>query len=114
MFVYIVIWIVIAVVVGLIAHSRGRSFIGWAIYGLLIWPVAIVHLLCIGRTERGLERKARAEGRTRCPYCSEHIRREARVCPYCRKEIGRGGPGSAGAHAGRTYRGLTGYPGARD
>ena len=111
MIVYIVVWILIGVVVGLIAASRGRSFIGWGIYALLIWPVALVHLLCIGRTERGLERKARAEGRTRCPHCSEYIRREAKVCPCCRKDVG---PAATRTVADKPFRGLPGYPGARD
>ena len=121
LFLWFVIWILIGVVVGLIAASRGRSFIGWGIYALLIWPVALVHLVCIPRTERGLERRARADGRSRCPHCSEHVRHEAKVCPYCRKKVGpaerRWDDHIVRRPAGGerpTARGLPGYPGNRD
>jgi hypothetical protein len=30
-----------------IAHSKGQNFAMWWIYGLLIWPVAIIHSLVI-------------------------------------------------------------------
>ena len=99
----VVIWILIGVVVGLIALSRGRSFIGWTVYALLIWPVALIHLVCIPRTARGLERKARAEGRSPCPHCSEQIRRGAKICPFCRKEVR---PAAASPAADKPYRGL--------
>ena len=83
-----IIWLLIAAMVGLIALSRGRNFIRWTIYALLISLLALIHLLCIPRTERGLEREGRLQGRSPCPHCSEHIRSEAKVCPYCRKEVG--------------------------
>ena len=117
----VVVSILIGVVVGLIAASRGRSFIGWTVYALLIWPVALIHLVCIPRTARGVERKARAEGRRPCPHCSEQIRREAKVCPFCRKEVGQAerrwddnmAARPAGTVADKPFRGLAGYPGAR-
>ena len=90
------------------------------IYGLLIWPAALIHLLCIPRTERGLERQARAEGRSPCPHCSEQIRHGAKVCPFCRKEVGQAERRWDGNMVRRpaggkppAARGLPGYPGAR-
>lgn len=75
------------IIVALIAWSRGRNVFGWFLYGFLIWPVALVHVLVIGRTEAGREKKARAEGRVRCPHCAEFIMRGARVCPHCNRDV---------------------------
>lgn len=38
-------WVVMAVIAGMIASSKGSSFFGFFLYGLLIWPIAIVHAL---------------------------------------------------------------------
>ena len=46
-----------------------------------------MHVLVIGRTEAGREKKARAEGRVRCPHCAEFIMRGARVCPHCNRDV---------------------------
>ena len=106
----VIAWIIIPLVVGLVAKSRGRSFIGWFLYTLLIWPVALVHLLLIGRTERGWERKAQVEGRARCPHCAEFIQRQARVCPHCRKDVRESPAAAADGRPGKVHRGLPGYP----
>ena len=107
-------WIVIPLAIGLVANSRGRSFIDWFLYALLIWPVALIHLLLIGRTEKGWERKARVEGRSRCPHCAEFIQRQARVCPHCRKDVRESPAATAAGQPDKRYRGVAGYPGARN
>ncbi|MCY4408779.1 MAG: zinc ribbon domain-containing protein [Rhodospirillaceae bacterium] len=109
----LVLWIVIPLAIGLVANSRGRSFIGWFLYALLIWPVALIHLLLIGRTEKGWERKARVEGRVHCPHCAEFIQRQARVCPHCRKDVRKSPATTAAGQPNKRYRGVAGYPGAR-
>ncbi len=38
-------WIIMAAIAGMIASSKGSSFFGFFIYGLAIWPIAIVHAL---------------------------------------------------------------------
>ncbi len=38
-------WIVMAVVVAIVANSKGRSPVAWFFYGFLIWPIALVHIL---------------------------------------------------------------------
>lgn len=44
-------WIVMALVVAVIASTKGRSGFGWFFYGLLIWPVALAHVAFIRRLD---------------------------------------------------------------
>jgi hypothetical protein len=44
-------WFVMALVVAVIASTKGRSGFGWFFYGLLIWPVALAHVAFIRRLD---------------------------------------------------------------
>jgi hypothetical protein len=48
---WIVFWIVMALVVAVVASGKGRSGIGWFFYGLLLWPVALAHICVLRRPE---------------------------------------------------------------
>ena len=51
----IVFWIIMAVIAGMIASSRGRSFFLFFLYGMAVWPIAIVHALLLRKIdENGL------------------------------------------------------------
>lgn len=80
-------WVIMAVVVAMIAGSKGRSGFGWFIYGFLIWPVALVHILLSSRTVAADRRLAEQQGRQPCPHCAEMIKREAAVCPFCQRDV---------------------------
>lgn len=83
--------LILAILLGLIpaaiARNKGRSFVGWWIFGALLLIVALPAALLVGRREEGLDRMQSAEGRTRCPHCAEWIRREARVCKHCGRDV---------------------------
>ena len=70
--------LVIAAVIGLIpaviAHQKGRSFIGWWVFGFAFFLIALIASLCI-------------RSRKRCPACHEWMRQEASVCPHCRTDL---------------------------
>ena len=82
--------VLIVVLIGLIpaaiAKAKGRSFILWWIYGMALWIVAFPHSLIMKTSQKGLDRRARAEGNKQCPYCAEMIRSEATVCRFCHRE----------------------------
>jgi hypothetical protein len=83
----IVFWLVMAVVTALIANSRGKSAGAWFAYSLLIWPVALVHVLLTPPTRDAVVARAQEQGRRACPHCAEMIMAEAKVCRFCGRDV---------------------------
>jgi hypothetical protein len=78
----------LAALIGLIpaaiAQSKGRSFIGWWLYGAALFIVALPHALLMSADSREVDRQRLAAGDAKkCPACAELIRSEARVCRFC-------------------------------
>lgn len=80
-------WSVMATIVAVIALHKGLSSVGWFFYGLLIWPIALVHVVVTRRTAENIEKNALALGGKKCPRCAEVIKSEAVVCRYCAQEF---------------------------
>ena len=72
--------ILLAVALGLIpafiARGKGRSFLGWWIFGALLLIVALP--LALVQKDR----------RPRCPHCAEMVQTAATVCPHCQRTLG--------------------------
>lgn len=77
-----------AVVVAIVASSKGYSAFLWFLYGFVVWPIALVHILVLPKSTHKLEEEKVREGRIRCPSCSEWIFSTATSCPHCSKKIG--------------------------
>ena len=85
---FVTFWIMMAVVVAIVAGSKGRNMLGWGFYGFLIWPVALVHILCVKPERHVTEARDLASGDVRkCPACAELVKREAKVCRFCQSEL---------------------------
>jgi hypothetical protein len=70
----IVFGIAVSIIPAYIAKNKGRNFVTWWIYGGFLLPIAFVHSLLL-------------HGDKKCPYCSEYIKSEARVCKFCHRDI---------------------------
>ena len=83
----------IIAIVAMIAHGKGYKPLGWALYGLLIWPVALIHILIKPdlKAAQGAVARERA-GRRPCPFCAEPVKRQAKVCPHCQRDLPEGWP----------------------
>lgn len=109
LFMWIIGWLIMGLIVAAVASGRGRSGFGWFFYGFLIWPLALIHVLALPKTDARLAHEAavvaRAQGlaapaagsprlapqpadqRRPCPFCAEMILPAARLCPHCRSDL---------------------------
>ena len=83
----IVILLTFAVIVTIIADSKGYSPFRWFFYGLFLGPIALVHAITIYRTLEEEQNRHLLAGRDPCPHCDEYISPKAVVCPYCQRDI---------------------------
>ena len=82
------IWVCLGVITGVIADSKGRSFIGWFFFGMALFIVALPCVLLARPSQKSLDTQALAAGGRKCPACAEIVRREARVCRFCGAQLG--------------------------
>ena len=87
--------VVFGLMTGVIARSKGRSFIGWWLYGALSSPIAFFHALLMAPKKRSARTRGRpAEVLRRCPHCGAAIKPDLEVCPQCWRVLPGDGAGA--------------------
>lgn len=67
-----IIWLTMALIVAWIGSTKGRSFVGWFIYGIFLWPIALIHVALISNESM------------KCPKCYSKIDIRATICKHCK------------------------------
>ena len=86
---YVIFFVIMAVIVAMVANSKGRSGMAWFFYGLLIWPIALVHALLLkpvsAQPKGESTYQENPDGPRRCPSpeCGKIVHGLGDVCPYC-------------------------------
>lgn len=80
-----------AIVAAVIASSKGRSFFGWFLIGMLINVFAIILVAALPTKKPAPVivdgEVATPETHVRCPWCKGLVRKEASICMHCRKSL---------------------------
>lgn len=78
----LLVWVGLACIPGFIADSRGRSFVGYWLFGLVAFVPALVVVLL----QPPLVTSAAGSMRP-CPHCMTSIPAQATVCAQCRRDV---------------------------
>lgn len=81
-----VIWVLLAVAVGMLAGSRGRSSGGWCLISLVISPLLGFIFLMVQpnlAVQAALVAQPGPETHVKCGKCAEWVLPEAVVCKHC-------------------------------
>jgi hypothetical protein len=82
-----IIWLVCAIVSGMVGSGKGRTGAGWTL-GILLGPIGLIIIFVMPGNVEKAESKAIESGDMRkCPFCAELVKREAIVCKHCGRDL---------------------------
>lgn len=68
---------ILGIVPAFIAGYKGRNFGAWYVYGVLLFPIALIHSFFL----------TSYIGMVKCPYCMSLVDGQATICKHCRSEL---------------------------
>ncbi len=85
----VIVWIMLAVLVGAYANNKGRSGIGLFFASLIFSPIiGFIIAFILSPNEKKIEASSLASGEIKkCPMCAELVRNEASICKHCSAEL---------------------------
>ena len=76
--------LVLGLIPAAIASNKGHNFLGWWVFGALLFIVALPVALLIAPAE---EHNKLLGSTRKCPYCAESVKRDAVVCRFCGRDF---------------------------
>ena len=92
MLVTIILYLIVAIYVGILARQRGRGFGAWFFVSLAITPLiaAVVLLKKPDLAEKDFVESVSQDldlTHVKCPHCAEYVLPEATQCKYCHNKL---------------------------
>ncbi len=89
MITYFLLWIFLAVAVGVYASNKGLSFGSAFVVSCIFSPLVALIVVALSKPKMEvIEQRSILSGEHKqCPFCAELIKPQARVCRYCRRDI---------------------------
>jgi hypothetical protein len=79
----VILWLVFAVLVGMLAAFRGRSGVAWFLIAVLISPLLGLLFVAVLPSLAIAPGTPTPQTHVKCPDCRELVLKEARVCKHC-------------------------------
>ena len=90
---FIIVWLILSIIlgilVGMFASSKGHSGIGFFFISVLLSPlIGFTIALVVNPSKAVTDARAVESGELRkCPYCAELVKNAAKVCRHCQRDL---------------------------